>query len=95
MNNNMTKAELVSVMAGKADTSKSVAEKLLNALLESVQEALVDKRAVTLVGFGTFSVSERAARKGRNPRTNEEINIPAATVPKFKSGKSLKDAVNA
>ncbi len=94
MNNNMTKAELVSAIAEKSETSKSTSEKVLNSLLESVQDALVAKRSVTLVGFGTFSVSERAARKGRNPRTNEEINIAAATVPKFKAGKSLKDAVN-
>lgn len=91
---NMTKAELIAQVAEKADTTKVVAEKTLNALLESIQGALVDGKAVTLVGFGTFAVSERAARKGRNPQTNQEIEIPAANVPRFRPGKGLKEAVN-
>ncbi|PCI30647.1 MAG: integration host factor subunit alpha [SAR324 cluster bacterium] len=91
----MTKAELVASVAEKSETSKATAEKVIKALLESIQGALVEKRSVTLVGFGTFYTNERAARKGRNPRTNEEIEIAAATVPKFKAGKGLKDAVNA
>ncbi len=91
----MNKAELVDQIAQKADLSKAAAERALNAFTDTVTETLADARdeKITLVGFGTFSTSERAARTGRNPQTGETINIPATTVPKFKPGKSLKDAV--
>lgn len=91
----MNKSELVDVMADKADLSKADAERALNAFTDAVTETLAqdNDEKITLVGFGTFSTSERAARTGRNPQTGETINIPATVVPKFKAGKSLKDAV--
>ncbi|RQD64647.1 MAG: HU family DNA-binding protein [Desulfonatronovibrio sp. MSAO_Bac4] len=89
----MTKADLVSKMADKADLTKTDAEKGLNAFLESVQDTLVSEGKLTLTGFGTFAVEERKARNGRNPRTGEEIQIPACKVVKFRPGKILKDAV--
>lgn len=89
----MTKGELVDAMAGAAGITKVDAEKALNAFTEAVAKALKKGDTVGLVGFGTFSVSKRKARKGRNPQTGKEINIPAAKVPKFKAGKGLKDAV--
>ena len=90
----MNKAELVSRMAEKSELTKKEAEMALNALMESIQEALVSGDKVQLVGFGTFETRERAAREGRNPRTKEIIKIPASTVPVFKAGKTLKEAVN-
>ena len=91
----MNKTELISKMSEKAEVTKKDAEKLLNAFTETVEEALVDGDKVQLVGFGTFEVRERAARKGRNPRNpQEEIDIPASKAPAFKAGKSLKDAIN-
>ena len=90
----MNKAELVSRMAEKSELTKKEAEMALNALMESIQEALVSGDKVQLVGFGTFETRERAARKGLNPQTKEEIKIPACTVPAFKAGKALKDKVN-
>lgn len=89
----MTKAELVSAIAKEAGITKANAEKALNAFLKTVTEALSKGDKVTLVGFGTFYVAERAERKGRNPRTKAEITIPACKVPKFKAGKDLKEAV--
>ncbi|MBI3753544.1 MAG: HU family DNA-binding protein [Deltaproteobacteria bacterium] len=89
----MTKGELVDAMAGAAGITKVAAEKALNAFTEAVTKSLKKGDTVSLVGFGTFSVSKRKARKGRNPQTGKEINIPAAKVPKFKAGKGLKDAV--
>ncbi|NPA15860.1 MAG: HU family DNA-binding protein [Deferribacteres bacterium] len=89
----MTKAELVSYIAKEAGITKATAEKALNAFIKGVTEALSKGEKVTLVGFGTFYVAERAARKGRNPQTKEEIIIPAAKVPKFKPGKLLKESV--
>ena len=91
----MNKSELVDAMADKADLSKADAERALNAFTDAVTETLAqdNDEKITLVGFGTFSTSERAARTGRNPQTGETINIPATVVPKFKAGKSLKDAV--
>jgi len=89
----MTKGELVDAIAGAAGITKVDAEKALNAFTEAVTKSLKKGDAVGLVGFGTFSVSKRKARKGRNPQTGKEINIPAAKVPKFKAGKGLKDAV--
>ncbi|RQD68104.1 HU family DNA-binding protein [Desulfonatronovibrio magnus] len=89
----MTKADLVSKMADKTGLTKSDSEKALNAFLDSVQETMVDEGKLTLTGFGTFAVEERKARNGRNPRTGEEIKIPACKVVKFRPGKVLKDAV--
>lgn len=89
----MTKGDLIAKMAGAANISQVAAGKALNAFVEGVNEALARGDKVTLVGFGTFCVSQRAARKGRNPKTGDVINIPASTVPKFKPGAVLKDAV--
>ncbi len=89
----MTKAELVDKMAESADISKVAAGKALGAALDGVKAALKKGQKVSLVGFGTFSVSKRKARKGRNPKTGEAIKIPAAKVPKFTAGKELKTAV--
>ncbi|MBF8251619.1 MAG: HU family DNA-binding protein [Deltaproteobacteria bacterium] len=90
----MTKSELVDKIAAKAALTKAAAEKALNAFTSSVTDALKKGGKVTLVGFGTFSTTKRAARKGRNPQTGKEIKIKASTAPKFKAGKSLKDSVN-
>lgn len=89
----MTKAELVSKMAEKANISKANAEKALNAFLETVKEALAQGDKISLVGFGTFSVAERSSREGRNPKTGEKLTIPACKVVKFKPGNMLRDAV--
>ena len=91
----MNKNELVASVAEKAGLTKKDAEKAVNALFESVQQALVEGNKVQMIGFGTFEVKERAARTGRNPQTNETIQIPASKNPAFKAGKALKDAVNA
>ncbi len=90
----MNKAELIAKISEKAEVSKAQAEKLLNATLTSINEGLTSDGNLTLVGFGTFQVVERAARKGRNPQTGKSIKIPAKKVVKFKPGKNLKDAVN-
>jgi DNA-binding protein HU-beta len=90
----VTKGELVAQIAADADISKAAAEKALKAFIDGVTGALKKGDKVSLVGFGTFDTSNRAARKGRNPQTGEEIQIKASTVPRFKAGKSLKDAVN-
>ena len=90
----MTKAELVNAVATEAEISKAKAEKAVAAFVGAVTEALKGGDKLSLVGFGTFSTSKRAARKGQNPQTGKKINIPAATIPKFKPGKTLKDAVN-
>ncbi|MEA2110039.1 MAG: HU family DNA-binding protein [Pseudomonadota bacterium] len=90
----MTKAELVEGIAGKAGVSKAASEKVLKAFMEEVKGGIKKGERVTLVGFGTFYAAERPARMGRNPRTGEEIKIPACTVPKFKAGKALKDDLN-
>jgi DNA-binding protein HU-beta len=89
----VTKKELVATIADEAKISKTAAEKALNAVIEGITDALSNREKVTFVGFGTFFVAERPARKGRNPRTGEAIKIPACAVPKFKAGKSLKEAV--
>ena len=89
----MKKSDLIAKMAEKTDLSKKDAEKALNAFIDSVTDALVDGDKVVLVGFGSFETKKRAARKGKNPQTGAEINIPASTVPTFKVGKALKDAV--
>ncbi|HPV02391.1 MAG TPA: HU family DNA-binding protein [Clostridiales bacterium] len=90
----MNKSELISRMAEKGNITRTDAEKALNAFLESVEEALASGDKVQLVGFGTFEVRHRPARKGRNPQTNEEITIEASKAPVFKAGKVLKDMVN-
>ena len=89
----MTKAELVSKIAEKAGLTKADSEKALNAFLRAVEETLVSEGKLTLTGFGTFAVEERKERTGRNPRTGEEIKIPACKVVKFRPGKLLKEAV--
>lgn len=90
----MTKQELSAAIAEKAEITKKDAEASLNAFTEVVTEELKKGEKIQLVGFGTFEVSERAARVGRNPQTKEEIQIPASKAPKFKAGKALKDAIN-
>lgn len=89
----MNKTELVASIAEKSAITKKDAEKVLGAVLASIEEALANGDKVQLVGFGTFEVRERSARSGRNPKTGEVINIDAAKVPAFKAGKALKDAV--
>ena len=89
----MNKTELIAKIADKAELSKKDAEKALNAFVESVTEGLKAGEKIALVGFGTFETKKRAARKGRNPKTKEEITIPASKVPGFKAGRGLKDAV--
>ena len=91
----MNKRELVAAMAEKAELSKKDSEKALKAFIDVVSEELKNGGKIQLVGFGTFEVSERAARTGKNPQTGAAIQIPASKAPKFKAGKALKDAVNA
>lgn len=90
----MNKSELIAVIAEKAELTKKDAEKALNAFVEGVTEGLIKGDKVVLVGFGSFETKQRAARKGKNPQTGAEIDIPASTVPSFKAGRSLKEAVN-
>jgi nucleoid DNA-binding protein len=90
----MNKQELVAAMAAKAGMTKADAEKALNAFVETTKATLGKKESIQLVGFGTFSVSERAARTGRNPQTGKEIKIAAKKVAKFKAGKALDENVN-
>ena len=90
----MNKSELIAAISEKAEIKKVDAEKFLAAFIDTVSEQLKEGNKIQLVGFGTFEVSERAARVGRNPQTKEEIKIPASKAPKFKAGKALKDAVN-
>lgn len=89
----MNKSELIDAVARQADISKAAAARAIDATVDSVTEALQRGDQVTLVGFGTFSVRERAARTGRNPRTGQTIQINATKVPGFKPGKALKDAL--
>lgn len=89
----MNKAELIAVVAEKTGLSKKDSEKAVNAALESITAAMESGDKVQLVGFGAFEVKTRGARIGRNPKTKEEIKIPASKVPQFKAGKALKDAV--
>lgn len=89
----MTKAELVDIVAGAAGISKAAAIKSIDSFTKGVEKALKKGDKVTLVGFGTFSIKKRKARKGRNPRTGEEIKIRATKSPKFTPGKALRDAV--
>jgi DNA-binding protein HU-beta len=90
----MNKSQLVDKIAEGADISKAAAARALGSLMDAVTSELVDGGDVALVGFGSFKVSARAARKGRNPQTGEEIQIAASNVPTFKAGKALKDACN-
>lgn len=89
----MNKAELISKIAEKSELSKKDSEKALNAVLDSIAEALKNDEKVQLVGFGVFETKNRAARTGRNPKTKEAITIPASRNPQFKPGKALKDIV--
>ena len=89
----MNKSELIAKIAEKSELTKKDAEKALNAFVDSVTEGLIAGEKVVLVGFGSFETKKRAARKGKNPQTGAIIDIPASTVPTFKVGKALKDAV--
>lgn len=89
----MTKAEMIEKIVAGADLSKADASRALDAALDAIKGALKKGQKVTLVGFGTFSVTKRKARMGRNPRTGQEIKIAAAKTPKFTAGKALKDAI--
>jgi len=90
----MNKSELIDAIAASADLSKAAAGRALDATLENISGALENGDSVALVGFGTFAIKERAARTGRNPQTGKPVEISAATLPTFKPGKALKDAVN-
>lgn len=90
----MNKTDLINSIASKSGLNKKNSEAALNAFIASVEEALQGGDKVVLVGFGTFEVRKRAARKGRNPQTKKEITIPASNAPVFKAGKGLKDKVN-
>ncbi|MEQ9464043.1 MAG: HU family DNA-binding protein [Haliea sp.] len=90
----MNKTELIDAIAASADLPKASAGRALDAIVDSITEALSKGDQVTLVGFGTFAVKHRAAREGRNPQTGQTIQIKASNVPGFKPGKTLKDAVN-
>ncbi|MEE4137103.1 MAG: HU family DNA-binding protein [Desulforhopalus sp.] len=90
----MNKKELIESIAGAADISKAAAEKALNGTLAAVAESLKKGDKVTLVGFGTFSISKRDARQGRNPQTGKTIKIPAKKIVKFKAGSKLSEAIN-
>ena len=91
----MNKSELIDAIAEKSGLTKADAGRALDATVASISEALAKGESVTLVGFGTFSVKDRAERQGFNPKTKEPLTIPATKVPVFKAGKSLKDAVEA
>ena len=90
----MNKSDLIAAIAAKTGETKKDAEATLNAFVDVVSESLTKGEKVQLVGFGSFEVRKRAARKGRNPQTKEEIKIPASKAPVFKAGKALKDLVN-
>ncbi|MCU7920390.1 MAG: HU family DNA-binding protein [Candidatus Thiodiazotropha sp. (ex Dulcina madagascariensis)] len=90
----MNKAELIEAMAESADISKAAAGRALDGMVQTVTEVMQAGDTLSLVGFGTFSVKERAAREGRNPQTGETIKIKASRIPSFKAGKALKDAIN-
>jgi len=90
----MKKQDFIKAVADSANVSQSTAGECFDAVVDTITSALKDGEKLTFVGFGTFSVKERAARQGRNPRTGETIEIKAAKIPSFKAGKALKDAVN-
>ncbi len=89
----MNKTELVALVADKADVTQAMAEKVVNSLVAVVTDTLAKEEKVVVTGFGTFEVRNRVARRGKNPRTGEEIVVPAQKTPAFKAGKLLKDAV--
>src|SRR5699024_1911128 len=91
--NIMNKTDLVNAVAEKSELSKKDAGKAVDAVFESIMDSLSEGEKVQIIGFGNFEVRDRSARKGRNPQTGEEIEIPASKVPAFKAGKALKDAV--
>ena len=93
-NSQMNKTDLIEAITNEADVSKKQANAVVDAFTNAVTKALANKETVSLIGFGSFSVKERAERAGRNPSTGAAITIKAATVPSFKAGSSLKDAVN-
>jgi nucleoid DNA-binding protein len=90
----MKKADFIKLIAEKVDISQATASACVDGTLAAITQCLKDGESITFVGFGTFSVKHRAARKGRNPRTGETIEIKAANVPAFKAGKALKEALN-
>ncbi len=90
----MNKSELIEAVAAAADLTKADAGRAIDATVAAITDTLSKGDSLSLIGFGTFSISNRAARTGRNPRTGEAIQIKAAKLPKFKAGKALKDAVN-
>ncbi len=90
----MNKTEFVDAVAEKADVQKSDAAKIVDSMVDVIGDTLKQGDQITLIGFGTFLVSKREARKGRNPRTGEEIQIAASNVPRFKPGKALKESIN-
>ena len=90
----MNKSELIDAVASIAELSKTTAQRALDALIDTITDTLKQRKSVTLVGFGTFDTIDRSGRKGRNPQTGAEIDIQPKTVPVFKAGKSLKDAVD-
>jgi len=90
----VNKSELIDTVAQAAEISKSAAERAVDAMVGAVKSTLRKSEEVTLIGFGTFYAADRAARQGRNPRTGEPVQIPAARVPRFRAGKALKDAIN-
>ena len=90
----MNKTELIAAVAAKSELSKKDAEKAVNAVVNSIEEALKAGEKVSIVGFGSFEAKQRPARKGHNPLTGKEIDIPASKAPAFKAGKALKDSLN-
>jgi len=90
----MNKAEMIEIVARQAEISKSAAERSIDAMIGAVKASLKKGQEVSLIGFGSFYVVERAARNGRNPRTGEHVAIAAAKIPRFRPGKGLKDALN-
>ena len=90
----MNKGELVNAISEKTGVTKKASEEALNAILDSIKDALVNGEKIQLVGFGSFETKVRAARKGKNPQTGAELKIPACKAPIFKAGKALKDVVN-
>lgn len=90
----MNKTELIAAVAAKSELSKKDAEKAVNAVVDSIGEALKASEKVSIVGFGTFEAKQRPARKGHNPLTGKEIDIPSSVAPTFKAGKALKDSLN-
>jgi DNA-binding protein HU-beta len=89
----MTKTDLIANVATEAGIKKSVAEKVLNSFMNNIEKALKEGDKITLTGFGTFQCTQRASRTGRNPRTGKEIKIPSCSVPKFKPGSKLREAL--